>query len=125
MNIFTKKSFMKKIAILCLFLILFNFSGVNQVQAANDDSDWGGKLLGSTISLFVALADGVYSVVNNFIMGNNYVDPLVKVPTTTGFWGYVGWFFVGVIRNSCRIFNRFISCSYNCSRSHISYRSIC
>lgn len=125
MNIFTKKSFMKKIAILCLFLILFNFSGMNQVQAANDDSNWGGKLLGSTISLFVALADGVYSAVNNFIMGNNYFDALVEVPTTTGFWGYVGMFFVGAIRSGCRNFNRIISCSYNFSRSSISYRSIC
>ena len=86
MKIFTKKSFIRKIAIICLFLTLFNFSGINQVQAENDDSDWGGKLLGSTISLFVALADGVYSVANKAIMGNGLLDALQKVPTTTGFW---------------------------------------
>ena len=74
MKIFTKKSFIRKIAIICLFLTLFNFSGINQVQAENDDSDWGGKLLGSTISLFVALADGVYSVANKAIMGNGLID---------------------------------------------------
>lgn len=87
MNIFTKKSFMKKIAIICLFLVIFNFTGISQVQAANDDSSWGGKLLASVISLFVAIADGAYSLANKCIMGDGFGDALVEVPTvSSGFW---------------------------------------
>lgn len=97
MNIFTKKSFIRKIAIICLFLIIFNFSGINQVQAANDDSAWGGKLLGATISLFVAVADGVYSVANKFIMGNGYFDALQDISTTAGFLKVLGIVFAGAI----------------------------
>ncbi len=98
MNIFTKKSFMKKIAILCLFLVIFNFTGMSQVQAANNDSSWGGKLLGSVISLFVAIADGAYSLANRCIMGDEFGDALVEIPTiSTGFWKGVKDFFINVI----------------------------
>lgn len=120
MNIFTKKSFMKKIAIICLFLVLFNFTGINQVQAANDDSSWGGKLLGSVISLFVAVADSAYSLANKCIMGTSYGDSLLDVPTVAGFWKTVAIVVVAVVRNSCRDIYRFINSRINSSRSIIS-----
>ena len=113
MNIFTKKSFIKKIAILCLFLILFNCTGINQVQAANDDSFWGGKLLGATVSLIVAVADSTYSVINKAIMGNSYFDSLQEVGTTTNWLEITGRIVAGVIRHSSRSFYRFPCRSYS------------
>lgn len=114
MNIFTKKSFIKKIAILCLFLVLFNCTGINQVQAANEDSFWGGKLLGATVSLVVSVADSVYSVINRAIMGDSYFDTLQDVATTTDFWGKVARVVVGAIRHSSRNFDRFSYSGHSC-----------
>lgn len=120
MKIFTKKSFMKKIAIICLFLILFNFSGINQVHANNDG--WGGKLLASTVSLFVAISDSIYSVTNKFIMGNSYFDALVGINTTTGVLETIAKVIVAGIRYSCRNCYRLPNSRNNCSRSNVSYR---
>ncbi|MCI8655439.1 MAG: hypothetical protein HFJ48_06210 [Clostridia bacterium] len=124
MKIFTKKSFIKKMAILCLFLILFNCSGINQVQAANDDSDWGGKLLASTISLFVALADSAYSLANKYIMGDHYGDALLEIRTTTSFWGWVAKGFLLIIRSSSRNIDRVINSRSISSRSYIPCRKV-
>ena len=120
MNIFTKKSFMKKIAILCLFLVIFNFTGMSQVQAANNDSSWGGKLLGSVISLFVAIADSAYSLANKCIMGTSYGDSLIDVTTVAGFWKTVAIVVIAVVRRCCRNIYRFINSRTNSSRSIIS-----
>lgn len=123
MNIFTKKSFMKKMAILCLFLVLFNFSGINQVHAANDDDSWGGKLLKPFVGLLVSVADGVYDLVDSSIMGNSYFSSsLIEVPTKAGFWETLGRIVIVGIRNNSRFCDRLYCSGIDCSCSSICSR---
>ena len=70
MNIFTNKKITRKINIVLLIVILFNFLVPIKSQAA-DIAEFGGDLLKELIKLFVSLGDVVNGVMNHFMLRNN------------------------------------------------------
>ena len=69
MNIFTNKQITRKINIVLLIVILFNF--LVPIQSQADIGDFGGDLLKELIRLFDALADVINGVMNHFMLRNN------------------------------------------------------
>ena len=57
MKIFENKKVLKKIAIMLLMILFFQFGLATPVQAADDDDGVGGVLLSPIVSLIVALGD--------------------------------------------------------------------
>ncbi|MBQ9658740.1 MAG: hypothetical protein IJV31_08240, partial [Clostridia bacterium] len=77
-----KKGFMKKMAIVCLFLVVFNFVGTNVVYAKAADG-WGGKLMSVFMEFIVGAADGVYNITNGLIMGDELFEIHGIIPLDT------------------------------------------
>ena len=69
MNIFTNKQITRKINIVLLIVILFNF--LVPIQSQADLADFGGDLLKELIKLFVSLGDVVNGVMNHFMLRND------------------------------------------------------
>ena len=70
MSVFTNKKLTRKINIVLLIVILFNFLVPIQSQAAYLKK-FGGDLLKELIKLFVALGDVVNGAFNHFMLRNN------------------------------------------------------
>ncbi len=69
MKFFTNKSIWSKIIIILIFVILFEFVVAKPVQADDDFVTFGGTLVSPIAGLFVALGDGMTSVMHEWIMG--------------------------------------------------------
>lgn len=78
MKFFTKKTTVRKIIMLCIFLLLVNFSVVPYSYAAEED-DWslGGALAKEIMKLLQWIGDVIMGMLNNFMLGAN-----------TGFGGF-------------------------------------
>ena len=79
MNIFTNKQITRKINIVLLIVILFNF--LVPIQSQADLADFGGDLLKELIKLFVSLGDVVNGVMNHLCYGTTkmYGSAIFKV----------------------------------------------
>ena len=79
MKFFTKKTTVRKIIVVCLILLLVNFSLVPYSSYAADDDDWsiGGALAKEIMKLLQWFGDVIMGMLNNFMLGAN-----------TGFGGF-------------------------------------
>ena len=71
MSVFTNKKLTRKINIILLIVILFNFLVPMQSRAEDGLAKFGGDLLKELIKLFVALGDVVNGAFNHFMLRND------------------------------------------------------
>lgn len=86
MKIFTNKTIWKKIAIVLIFIILFQAIATNPAVAKSDGDvlEGGGKLLKPIFSLLVTVGDGIMNILHSSIMGID--ESLIKVDTKAEWW---------------------------------------
>ena len=77
MKFFTKKTTVRKILLVCLILLLVNFSLVPYNSYAADEDGWGGALAKEIMRLLQWFGDVIMGMLNNFMLGAN-----------TGFGGF-------------------------------------
>ncbi|MCI8637134.1 MAG: hypothetical protein HFJ36_04750 [Clostridia bacterium] len=79
MKFFTKKTTVRKIIVVCIILLLVNFSLVPYASYAAEDDDWiiGGALAKEVMKLLQWFGDVIMGMLNNFMLGAN-----------TGFGGF-------------------------------------
>ena len=74
MKVFINKGILFKLIVcLCIFLVLFNFTGTSQVYAAEEaqSSITGGSLLSPVLDLLMTIGDGIVNLIQNAIMGTS------------------------------------------------------
>lgn len=86
MNIFRNKILIKVIATICIFLTIINFLGSTSVRAEGEI--WGGILIKPVTRLLTALTDGVITILQKSVIGQ---DPsIIKVTGTPQWWNTWG-----------------------------------
>jgi len=89
MRIFKNKFLVKLIATICLFLTLFNFTGVNRVYAEDpDEVGLGGILLTPIASLMVGIGTAVTSILNQSLYSLEVNE--IKISSNSSFWSKWG-----------------------------------
>ena len=94
MKIFENKNILKKILLVLVIIILFEFSIPNTVSNAKDESGWGGTLFLPIQSLTLALGD-VCEVILNLSTGNN-IQPVLTLSKTMSNSSTVVHFLLGI-----------------------------
>lgn len=95
MKILKNKSLWMKILIAILAVVVVAFVVPNVVNAAGDDgSGWGGKLLSSLMSLLVAIADGIMSIIQKAITN---MDTVLYTISSGKSWWKVALLIVGTV----------------------------
>lgn len=93
MRIFKNKFLVKLIATICLFLTLFNFTGVNRVYA--DDQVWGGILLTPVTRLMSALGDGIMNILQKSLGGTE--SSLIHISGKVGWDTVLTWIALAIV----------------------------
>lgn len=81
MEIFKNKFLIKLIACLCLFLTLFNFSGISRVYADGDDEVYGGVLIRPIVSLLTGIGDAIVEILHKSVQSQDAA--IIKVDGNT------------------------------------------
>lgn len=96
MKFFTNKSIWTKIAIILIFVLVFEFIIAKPTLAADGDLiEFGGKLMTPVLSLVVTLNDSIMGVIHSAIMG--VTEPLMEVDMDSTMWEKIGRIFVWVL----------------------------
>lgn len=77
MNFFLKKSIWKKIVIILIFILIFEFIVTKPTLAEGKGYEIGGVLLSPIMAVIVGLGDGAMGIVHSAIMGIS--DPLIQI----------------------------------------------
>lgn len=93
MKIFKNKNLLQKMLIALILVIFLSMTFSNSVHAI-DLEKLGGKLLDATLSLFVAIGDGVMGIIQDTILGMD--ESLVNINTDSSWWAKF-WVILGTI----------------------------
>ena len=86
MKVFINKGILFKLIVcLCIFLVLFNFTGTSQVYAADEPlvAKAGGVLLSPVLDLLMVIGDGILNLIQNAIMET---PAMTTLDVSTGIW---------------------------------------
>ena len=91
-KLFVSKSFMKKIALVLVIIILFQVVVAKPVRA-----EMGGTLLSPIVNLVMFLADGVISIMQNTLIEKGEVFTNLSLEGNAGFWGTLAMILVPLL----------------------------
>ena len=86
MKVFINKGILFKLIVcLCIFLVLFNFTGTSQVYAAEESivAKAGGALLSPVLDLLMVIGDGILNLIQNAIMET---PAMTTLDVSIGIW---------------------------------------
>ena len=89
MKVFINKGILFKLIVcLCIFLVLFNFTGTSQVYAAEEaqQASTGGTLLTPVLDLLMTIGDGIVNIIQSAIMGTSATN---TIDISVGVWQIV------------------------------------
>lgn len=104
MKIFTNKSIWKKIAMVLVFIILFQAFATNPAFAkasGGDVIEGGGKLIGPIFSLLVTMGDGILNILHSSIMKID--ESLIEVDNEASWWDTLKTIISVIITAACII----------------------